>query len=133
MTLVAALTSTSLPQIMKRNLITLFSAAVFAAWLTNAAPLVFEGASSTVKGNLILLLTDDLGWVDLACLGHPIIKTPNLDAFAKQTFPWLRNRNGSVENPWGQTMCSRSQLIFRSLLMCWGFETESSPLPPASC
>ena len=34
--------------------------------------------------NLILFLADDLGWGDLACFGHPIIKTPNLDAFAKQ-------------------------------------------------
>ncbi len=133
MTLVVALTSTSLPQIMKRNLITLYSAAVFAARLTNAAPLVFEGASSTVKGNLIHFLADDLGWVDQACLGHPIIRTPNLDASAKQAFPWLCNRNGSVENPSGQTMCFRSPLIFRSLLMCRVFDTEPPPLPPASC
>jgi arylsulfatase A len=34
--------------------------------------------------NLILFLADDLGWGDLACFGHPVIKTPNLDAFAKQ-------------------------------------------------
>ena len=34
--------------------------------------------------NLILFLADDLGYGDLACFGHPIIKTPNLDAFAKQ-------------------------------------------------
>lgn len=34
--------------------------------------------------NIILFLADDLGWGDLACFGHPIIKTPNLDAFAKQ-------------------------------------------------
>ena len=34
--------------------------------------------------NFVIFLTDDLGWGDLACYGHPIIKTPNLDKFAKQ-------------------------------------------------
>ena len=40
--------------------------------------------SRAAQPNLILFLADDLGWGDLACFGHPIIKTPNLDAFAKQ-------------------------------------------------
>ena len=35
--------------------------------------------------NFIVFLTDDQGWGDLACYGHPIIKSPNLDAFAKQS------------------------------------------------
>lgn len=34
--------------------------------------------------NMVVFLADDLGWGDLACYGHPQIKTPNLDAFARQ-------------------------------------------------
>jgi len=34
--------------------------------------------------NFVVFLTDDLGWGDLACYGHPVIQTPNLDKFAKQ-------------------------------------------------
>ena len=34
--------------------------------------------------NFVIFLTDDLGWGDLGCYGHPRIQTPHLDAFAKE-------------------------------------------------
>lgn len=34
--------------------------------------------------NFLIFLTDDQGWGDMGCYGHPEIKTPNLDAFAKE-------------------------------------------------
>ena len=34
--------------------------------------------------NFVIFLTDDLGWGDLGVQGHPLIKTPNLDQFAKE-------------------------------------------------
>lgn len=34
--------------------------------------------------DLIVVLCDDLGYGDLGCFGHPVIRTPNLDAFAGQ-------------------------------------------------
>lgn len=36
------------------------------------------------KPNIVLFLADDLGHGDLGCFGHPVIQTPNLDAFARQ-------------------------------------------------
>ncbi len=36
------------------------------------------------RPNVVIFLADDLGCGDLACYGHPVIKTPNLDRFARE-------------------------------------------------
>ncbi len=36
------------------------------------------------KPNVVFILTDDLGWGDLGCYGHPYIKTPNIDRLARE-------------------------------------------------
>lgn len=47
--------------------------------------LVFSGTTSAAeRPNFLVILCDDLGYGDLGCFGHPSIKTPHLDALAKQ-------------------------------------------------
>jgi arylsulfatase A len=48
-----------------------------AGWFT-------RDSSAADRPNVVVILADDLGWGDLACYGHPLIKTPHLDAFVKQ-------------------------------------------------
>lgn len=39
-------------------------------------------AASVARPNIVFIIADDLGYGDLACFGHPEIKTPHLDALA---------------------------------------------------
>lgn len=62
-----------------------FSLRVFL--VSGVACLCFPGytaVAAAAKPNIIVFLADDLGYGDLACYGHPVIQTPNLDAFARQ-------------------------------------------------
>ena len=34
--------------------------------------------------NLLVVVADDHGWDDLACYGHPVVRTPNLDRMARE-------------------------------------------------
>jgi arylsulfatase A len=54
---------------------------------------VLQGAE---RANLIVFLADDLGYGDLGCYGHPVIRTPHLDAFAKQGMRLTQCYSGSA-------------------------------------
>lgn len=53
-------------------------------FLVAFAPLLHAATSP----NVVLIFVDDLGYGDLACYGHPKIKTPNLDRLAAEGQLW---------------------------------------------
>lgn len=55
--------------------------------------------SAAEQPNVILIITDDQGNGDLGCHGNPVIRTPNLDAFARQSVELTRYQVCPVCSP----------------------------------
>src|SRR5687768_14419937 len=44
-----------------------------------------EYADAAARPNVLIVMTDDQGLGDFSCMGNPVLRTPNLDAFASQS------------------------------------------------
>lgn len=53
-------------------------------WLAGAAAVAARAQAPARPPNFVILFADDLGWGDLGCYGHPLIRTPNLDRMATE-------------------------------------------------
>jgi len=47
-------------------------------------------APASTKPNIIFVMPDDVGVGDYACLGNPVVRTPSVDAFKKQSLTFTR-------------------------------------------
>ncbi len=48
------------------------------------APLLVAEESQSLRPNVVFILADDLGWLDLGCYGSTFYDTPNIDALAER-------------------------------------------------
>lgn len=55
-----------------------------------------QGESVKAKPNIIMLLTDDMGYGDLTCYGGQAVHTPNIDALAQQGMRYTRFYSASA-------------------------------------
>jgi len=53
-------------------------------WSSPAGADQSDKKSAAGRTNFVIVLADDLGYGDLACYGHPLIKSPNIDRFAAE-------------------------------------------------
>ena len=68
-----------------------------------AAPALMQAQQP--KDNIVFIVIDDLKWNALSCLGHPWVKTPNIDRIAKEG---ANLKNSFVTTP----LCSPSRASF---------------------
>ncbi|NCI45246.1 arylsulfatase [Sediminibacterium soli] len=76
---------------------------------------VFAGAQRS-RPNLIFILADDLGYSDIGCYGQQKIKTPNIDALARQGTRFTQYYSGS-------TVCAPARSAFLT-----GLHTGHTPI-----
>ena len=53
--------------------------------LTSAVMAVEVTSGGPARPNVVIVMPDDVGYGDFGCHGNPVIKTPRIDAFAKQS------------------------------------------------
>jgi len=96
-------------------------------WSTTLRTLALLGCMAPVLQaatlpNIVIFLADDLGYGDLGCYGHPIIKTPHIDALAKEGVRLTDCHSGG-------TVCSpsRASLLTGRTPYRIGFYTIAGP------
>lgn len=114
--------------------------------MIRALPLVLlllAAAQEPRRPNIVLVITDDQGWGDLGCNGNPKIRTPHLDALAKESLDFKQfhvcpvcsptrsslltgrynYRTGVVDTFMGRSMMHADEVTLAEVLRDAGYRT----------
>ena len=82
--------------------------------LSLCAVAVLAGITASVQAaprpNIILVMTDDQGYGDLSCNGHPFIKTPHIDSLREQSMRFEDFHVSSSCAPTRRELCRGSSV-----------------------
>jgi arylsulfatase A len=70
---------------MNKNLIKLMTVLVTGTGAFCCSQQQKETIQIPQKPNIVLIVSDDMGWKDLSCYGNPVHETPNIDRFAEES------------------------------------------------
>ncbi|MDT8391268.1 MAG: sulfatase [Lentisphaeria bacterium] len=98
--------------------------------ISGTSPLSAPGAETIQRPNIIFILTDDQRWDAMSCLGHPFLKTPNMDR--------IRREGALFKNAFVTTsLCSPARASFltgayahsHGVIGNWGCEFDHEETP----
>ena len=67
----------------RRNFLKICAASGLVSVLPTGCSAFGKKTTPNARPNVVFILVDDLGWMDLGCQGSTLYKTPNIDRFAK--------------------------------------------------
>ncbi len=76
-------------------------------------------ATAGEQPNVLIFLADDLGWGDLGCYGHRIIRTPNLDKFAAQGLRYTQFYSASAFCSPSRSAIQTGRTPYRNGVFTW--------------
>lgn len=81
---------------MRRLLLVASSAALFVgALFATLSSCALHAQATQRKPNIVFIMADELGYFELSCMGHPHIKTPNIDRLAAEGMRFTQCLAGS--------------------------------------
>ncbi len=104
----------------------LASVGVAASEAKAAADRRAQSSAEAKRCNVLVLYSDDQQWDTIGALGHPVVKTPNLDRLVKRGFVF---RNHYVMGAMGGAVCIPSRAMFHSGRSLWRVANDMSGVP----
>lgn len=98
-------------------------------WMISSFFSLVTAIHAAEKPNILLIYTDDQSFNTLAALGHPIVKTPNLDKLAKEGVAFTNTYN---QGAWHGAVCVASRSMLNTGRFLWEAERKTKQYSESS-